>query len=412
MISPARLTWFRRVFLWGCLAPTVTIAVLALVLWSPWYRHAVKRRWVESLTASLGLEVALEQVWRDGRGITHLRRLTLRDPDSQQTVMAIDEVRWADHDGKLLVSLIRPELDCDQLATCWATVHHRLLRGPRGRGGQILVSAREFTLRAGQQTVTVGNVQGATRTSADARTALVEFRLPWAPEGDVARISAIRRQGQRTPELAFDSGRTPLPCWLVGSHWPAVETLGPRAEFAGKLKWSDESGASDLQLMGRFYNAELAGWVDGQPAGSFQGEGQLLVQRARWQRGRLVEAAGHVVSRAGLIRPQLLDALARSWQLRRPPLYGDMQQPIAWNRLEFGFYFDAAGLQLRGQCGEAPPGTLLASGTRALLLSDGRTLSLPTVSRALNGLTATDELAANILPFPRQAADPIRTADR
>jgi hypothetical protein len=97
------------------------------------------------------------------------------------------------------------------------------------------------------------------------------------------------------------------------------------------------------------------------------GTAEITVQKARFSRGRLEEAAGTFSSGPGVVSQSLVSAAIEFLHLVPKPANDHADMLRQYEQLSFAFVVDSAGLTLRGTCSAAP--------SVVMRLGDGTALS-------------------------------------
>jgi len=169
-------------------------------------------------------------------------------------------------------------------------------------------------------------------------------------------------------------------------------------------------------LTGQFASIDLGRLVHERFAQHLTGMGQVAVERARFDAGRLEEARGSLAMGPGTVGRGLLDAAVEQMRLvpNGPPV--ENGDPIAYGRLAANWRLDGGGLRLEGWCLELGPGTVLAgTGSWSIGEPANQPLPLAALVRTLvpGGTpevpaTPRAEWLLRHLPF----SDPAHAADR
>ena len=161
-----------------------------------------------------------------------------------------------------------------------------------------------------------------------------------------------------------------------------LEQLGSRSRFRGSI-WSTETPQGHrCEVIGEFTDVDLDGLVTDHFTHRLSGPANVTLQVARFQQGRLVEAAGTLQAGPGRIGRSLLDAAATRLKLA-PGTLPEPGDPIPYDRLACEFFVDSDGLWLRGQGSGDSSGAILTGRYGPLL---GNPASQPQPVVALLGM--------------------------
>jgi len=354
------------------LAPAVAISA-----WGLWWRSA---RHVaceaQQLGWRLGMVASLGGVRHPAPGELIYDDVWLREPEGRQPVFRCRklEVRWEDPPAKdqrpmLRVVLSRPEI----AASHWREVWHLVDRLLTGRMDAAGLSARLVAEQLSVVGCQPAHVIEQIDVRVDARTEGTWVDAVFRPAGEAhaepARLLIIRNR-QRTPAVTgfeLDTANTALPCGLLAVAMPGWDAGGAGCSFRGTLRVELSPDGPNGELDGQFLGVDLETLVADRLPHRLSGAADLVIQRARFRQGRLVEAAGSLVGGPGVIGRSLLEVA-----IQRLGMAGgggiDRADPIVpYDRLAVWFACDAKGIRFRGLAPSGAPGTLLFSRAGVLL---------------------------------------------
>jgi hypothetical protein len=145
------------------------------------------------------------------------------------------------------------------------------------------------------------------------------------------------------------------------------------------MVWAERTpGGWDGDVEGIFSQVDLEQLVTYRFPHKLSGVAQVTLNRAKFRNGRLVDAAGSLISQGGTVSRSLIDASVESLRLRPSQRLDELTaSPCPYQQLAFGFTINAEGLAISGNCDAA--GMLLAD-ARGALLSDSKQTNLPVVA--------------------------------
>ena len=365
-----------------CLAGFAVLCVLPTLLVGGWClsRHlpGYARAEAEQLGRQLGMTVRLDGLKHVRPGVMLYEGLELGDPETGQTVLRcrLLEIAQESADGEqgqtrtvLRITAAQPEVEAASLHRVWQCLQ-RTMEGSYGKlDADVRLAAAEVTLRAGDGSQTMTNVEGAIETLPGGTRAEVHFRLAGVDTPEPIGIRIVRNRQVSPPASGFElyTGGGELPCNVLAMGLEELKPLGPRCCFRGYI-WANETADGwEGEVTGQLVNLDLGRLVTDHFPHKLTGNGQLTIQSARFRHGRLEEGSAIVAAGPGTIDRSLLAAAIDRLSLvagKEPPPGGDC---IAYEELSLCATFDAHGLRLCGRCNAAKPGTILSDGRDCLL---------------------------------------------
>lgn len=402
----------RIAFFATCLAPSCAVLAWGALVRLPSYTRAHEL----AIADGLGLHAQLAKASSPRPGMMLYEALELSDPDTRQPLARFPFVEVQTSGDAVHVSLPFPAMiNGTRLDAFWNAVRHgvRPSRGWR----ELNFSAGNLTIHlpTGDQSFTaltgrIDNTQEHARVQLSVRRA-----ISGSQPAEAAELT-LERQWQSQPQatlVRLKTGGTPLPCALVASLWPDVETLGAESEFQGRIVAFEQAGRTKTELSGRLTGADLDRLVSGQFPHKLTGRATAVLELLTIEDGRLETAAGKITAGPGTISRTLVRSAQSNLNL-----HGSMEfhapgdGPVAYGEMNFAFKINREGLSLRG---ESPTvkGALLTDDRRRLLLGEPTGLVQPVVNLARTlvpqsqvQVPATRETAALIRALPVPSAMP------
>ena len=418
MHDRTRRTLCRGAFVLLCVLPSACVLGLSLYRHTPIYRSAIKSRWEQAFFQRLGLITTIDGVRQPDHQSLTLEGIKLVDPETGELLARVRVLELAESDHRHVLLASQPEIEPGQFARLCRVLDDRILRGPP-LDGEVQFLARELTL-LGENGQTFTDVQCSVGQHQAGIQLLVGFRLAGAAESAAAQLQILRNRQLSPPATGWHlrTGSTPLPCSIFKDYVPLLQNLGPACRFNGAV-WADAANHRwSGEIAGRFTHVDLDKLIAPFPH-KLSGTAELFFQRARFDDGRLLDAAGTIETDGGVISRSLVEAMGESLQLRRPrDTSPDPAQLMRYSHLACGYELTATQLRLSGTCPNAPTGTILL-GTSGPLLTESTIRSIPAVAlaRALSPgsqfqVPATREtrLLVDSLPIPTAGPSPVRQA--
>ncbi len=368
----------RTAFFAVCVLPALAVWAESSVLSSPSHKQTCEA----SLSQATGLRVAVDGVSYPRPGITLYTGLDLADPE---TGVRLARCRFLEAGGSdELTALVasQPELDAARLGPLWDIVHRRLREA--GTSRQLLrLSAAEATLHwpSGSQTLAECLAQlDLPGSPTEPRVAALSFRLAGSSAGEPIRIRVARKlsDGQPLTAIELHTGDATLPVELITAALGLANHLGSRATFHGSV-WLNETPAGfNGELSGQLADVDLQSLITEQFPHRLSGLAAITIQRTRFHRGRIEEAAGSLTAGPGVVSHSLIDAAALHLHLVRGTVPASDGSLVPYEQLGLAFVIDSSGLTLRGQC-DAASGAILQT-HEGVLLSESAGPSGPVVA--------------------------------
>jgi hypothetical protein len=164
----------------------------------------------------------------------------------------------------------------------------------------------------------------------------------------------------------MDTGPSSIPCRLLARCLKEVDALGPKCRFSGYVSTFSTPGGWSGELSGQLSGVDL-GYLSRQgSAGAMTGTADVAFQKAKFQRGRIDELVGRIVSGPGVLGHDMLTGLVAHLRFRRVPQMPATNESLAFDRLGLDFWIDNRGITIAGRC-EGLPGAVAVVGGRAIL---------------------------------------------
>lgn len=355
-------------FLVLCVAPTLGIAVCIGILRSPAYVAARRVACERRLSDALGLQVSVGQARELLQGVTQLEQVVLTEPETGAVIGRIRHLEFDQQDGRLVVLASQPEIDGEHIWRLWEALHERVLRTRAADASDALFYAGEVTIRqaGGEQATTLTDVRSWLRTTAAGPQATLEFRDAAVQMSEPAQLRITRNRQLHPPATRWElnTRSTALPCALLADYLDILRTVGDRATFQGTIEALPAAAGWEGEVAGRFVDVDLDRLTERQPH-KLSGLAELVLRRARFRDGRLIDAAGDLACHGGVVTRSLLYQADKSLGLVAAArlLAPQANTLVRFHQLRFGFTLDQSGIQIAGQC--------LPLGSGAVMTDDG-----------------------------------------
>lgn len=426
----------RALFVLLCLAPTAAVAAWVAAHYLPGRHAAIETEWRQRL----GLRVTIGRIAYPRPGEVRLTRLTLSDPETGVVVAQTPRVEIArrkfERGATQVLSIETIEVDPARLAELRQVVERRLRWGV---DTPARIHAANVQWFGGGQPISSFQMQ--LEPLADGGQVSLSFRPADSPENSPIRFRAIRRHAAGAPTLRWElnTGQSAIPCsWFAdlgvldelaelggsdnehsGRVAPdrdalAGNTILPETRFSGYIWANQTRGLWEAELTGQLVGSRLENLLPRESAARSTGPVHLWIERARLVAMRLEDATLRISAGPGEIDAAALGRWMRELGLRAtapPPVAG----AVSYDQIALRVSLDADGLNLRGACRNAPEGTVMIAGGRAVLYEPAaRRLPLAAVVRAVTPAahsyvpaTESAQRLARWLPLP--GADRLQT---
>jgi len=409
----------RLAFLLLCLLPTVAVTGWIGIIRLPAYQSARRASWQRELSRQWGLVVSLDAVRHPRRGVTLLDSVRLQDPETGKLIASIRQIEIGDRGDGWVVLAAQPEVQSDQIYRLWEAFHERFLRSDSPSESSILLHAGELTIRRDDQTgsSTLSDVRCRWTRAGDGPRISFEFRDVALPTAEPVQLRVTRNRQLSPPATRWelDTRSTPLPCSLLADQVPVLRWLGDDGTYQGTVDVVCSPSGWHGELAGRFRNVDLERLVTERYEHKLSGTAEVLFRRARFQNGKLSDAAGDVICGGGVVSRSLLAQADRTLGLVADSRVRALEADTLWRyrELRFGFDITANGLRLVGHCQNVGEGVVMADQYGPLLRDRpqeiAQVVALVQTLAAPNGeqvpATAEAYQLLHVLPIPSKDAD-------
>ena len=343
--------------------PAVFILLWGLHRQMPWHASAEARQ----LARLLGLRVQIEHIWHAKPGQWHYNGFSLHDPEDDRCLFRCERLEVtrtkpkSDSPTTLLLHAHNPTTDPSGanalFQLLWRAMQAQI--GPEPLDVQW--TADRLAFGPSDAPIQLEDLSGSMKSQPEAVLSQLQFRLAGSASAEPAHIE-LHRNRQTSPagvELKLYTGAGPLPCRLLAVGLPAFQTPGPDCRFRGYLRADRTSDGWLGELTGHFSEVDFGQLVQEQFAQHLTGVGQLTVERAGFNQGRIEYAWGSIAFGPGTLASPLLDNAVEQMSLIRNSLPGTQDGRVAYQELAANWQLTADGLRLEGRCASGNPGTLL-----------------------------------------------------
>lgn len=382
----------RRICIAGffllCIAPTALVAGWCVMRNLPGRTAAEARR----LSRELGLNVSLGDLSHPRPGVAVYQRLELTDAETGRTLLrcATLKAEWIETAGrgsrKMLVLIAsQPIIEADGFDRLGQLLCRILQRQTGPAEINVWLKPVDATLRTERYAQTLTELEGRIESLPDGVRTWGSFRLAGVDAPKPVRIHIARRRSSTPPaagfEFALDTGGAAVPCNILALGLPILQPLGSQCRFRGHLSAKQTPGDRthggwDGEISGNLFDVDLGSLVSRRFGHRFSGTGQVLVESARFRRGRLEEVSGELAVGPGEIGRSLIGAAVEHLRLVGG---GESYRPndsVPYQQLAVAFLMDSQGLRLQGRCSAGGKGAVLIDRYHRLL-SEPAVESLP-----------------------------------
>jgi hypothetical protein len=368
----------RTAFLAACVLPA-----LGVLVWSTILRGTPQRRACEAtLSRAIGLRATVESVAYPRPGITLYEGVELADAETGAPLIRCRFLEAGGNGGVTACVVSQPEFDALRLVDFWQLLASQL-READGTRRLVRISAGQATLHwpAGSQTLAECLAQFDLPGPPDApRIAMLSFRVAGQDAVEPVRLKIVRtlKNSQPVTSVEFHTAGAALPVDMLAAALRTANHLGSRAKFSGSVWFTETAEGIEGELTGQLTDVDFQQFVTEQFPHRLSGTAAITIQKARFGRGRLEEAAGTLSAGPGAISRSLITAAATHLHLVR----GSAPEPTGslspYEELAVAFVIDSSGITLHGQC-QGAAGAILQSHD-GVLLSEATGPSGPVVA--------------------------------
>jgi hypothetical protein len=354
------------------LAPTAVVLAYGLARHLPGHARSVADR----LSLQLGLKTSLSSVEYVCPGVVRYRGMELADAESGKAVIVCRTVLATESMAADNQGVRRPKVDLateglEIESTGLASLGRLLEQSLATRSDdapEIRLTAQDVLLRRLDGPTTLTTLEACLSITSAGPQAEANLRIAGLDSSRPIWIGLGRDRRSTPPESGFciDTGETLLPCSLLALGLPYVDEMGPRCCFSGRIGARRSAQGYRGDLSGRFVDVDLDRLVTERFPHRLSGTAELALEIARFEGGRLREAAGTVTGGAGQVSTSLLDSMTRSLGLATS-LENHAPALLGYETLRFAFLLDQRGLQLRGHAVRDDSGAILVDRWRVLL---------------------------------------------
>ena len=401
-------------FLGLCVLPTLAVAGLSIVRHLPWHRQAEEQR----LGQELGLEVSIESMEHVLPGVVRYAGLKLADPETGQELFRCAELAatWTsmtDSHGQTRPAIVLAATRAESAASAgerFEEVLRRRLECQAGRPEiEIRFTADQWTLHGDGESRMLQVVEGTgVGLMPNGIQAQLVFRLPGVNSAQPVRMRIVRNRQVSPPANGFDldTGPSPIPCRLLATCLKESGALGRDCRFSGHVSAFSTPGGWSGELSGELTSVDLGRLALENAAVGLTGRADVSLQKVKFQRGRIDELTGRIVSGPGTLGGGMLAALVTYLRLTPSPPLPAPGASLAFDRLGFDFWIDNHGVSIAGQCanlsGANRPRAVAVAGGRAIL-TEPAAQPQPVAALVQALLPVQSDWLARRLPLPDAA---------
>ena len=352
MHESQRRTLLRTLFVAACLLPTVATLLYGVATRTGLGRAAI----AEQLAAASGMRVEIDRIRYPRPGGAVLEGVRCLDPETGEVVVACREVETLRDREGLGMRAVGAEIFADRAARLFDALERHLRSETQGDAGKISFTTEELTWHVGKESQTLVDFEGLSgqEEKGNVRQLSASFRLPDADPAHPTALRIARYSKASPPEtvVELDSGTSPLPCVMFGPLVNAAELLGKQARWSGRLKlrrtrqgWEGATSSDAMDVDFRQLTSSFVG-------DRLWGTGEVRIHWAEFAAGRIARLRGTVVAGPGQISRDLLRAGIVQLGLGRVDTMIEEGPPVLFDRMEFDFSIDAAGLAIKSRSAE------------------------------------------------------------
>ena len=361
MHERTRLVLARLLFVLCCALPTSLTVTWIAATHTPWYEKRITDYLQDQIQRDTGLHLAFTEFDNPAPNRWVLSNVHLTDPETSQLMGKIREIHWAIQSNETTVLLEQPEINASHIAIVLESLHDHILCRPRKTEQPITLFANDLTIHSGSHAVTLSDVDA--RIANKQRSTLLSIELQVADADpnspmmlQVQRIRQEKNERRTMPSktvMSLNTKGTALPCSAFADFWPALGSLGRRANFSGSLKWEVQEGTWAVDLGGsRFNQIELDQLFENQ-AHRLSGTASITFDRGLVSPDqRIADLSGVFLAEQGLISKTLLSQASQNLNLRllKTEPWTRFTGDLPYDLFAIGFDINGTQLKLDGIC--------------------------------------------------------------
>jgi hypothetical protein len=360
-------------FLGLCVLPTLAVSGWGIARRLPWHRQAEEQR----LGQELGLAVSIESMTHTLPGVVRYGGLRLTDPETGLELfrcaeMAVTWTSMTDSQGQTRPAIVLAATQAESTTGAWQRLNEVLRRRLECQGGrpevEVRLTAEPWTLHDGAEPQVLQTVEGGVGLMPNGIQAQLAFRLPGVTAAQPVRMRIVRNRQVSPPENSFEmeTGPSAIPCRLLATCLQEATALGPNCRFSGHVSTFNTPDGWSGELSGQLSGVDLGRLARENAAGGLTATADVTFQKAKFQRGRIDEITGRIVSGPGALDRGMLAALVAHLRLTPSPQMPATGQPLAFDHMGLDFWIDNRGVSIAGHCADMP-GAVAVAGGRAVL---------------------------------------------
>jgi len=376
--------------------------------------------WERTLSDQLGLIVSIDKIDHPVRGVTALEVVELADPETRALVARIRQVEIGQNKDEWVLLASHPVIQGDRVGHFWEMLHDRLLRGHRSSDLRAQLVAGEVTIRRaeGDAASTLTGVRCRLAPTAEGPQATLEFRDVAFEMAEPAQLRVTRNRQVSPPATRWElhTGTTAFPCSVLAEQIEVLASLGDEATFQGTVEAMSTADGWEGRITGRFRQVDLDHVVTNRFDHKLSGTAEIVLQRAAFSSGKLVDAAGDVACEGGVVSWSLLDQAHESLGLIADARVRSIEANSLWrfHQLKFGFSLSREGVNIMGHCDSVGQGVIMADNNGPLLTDNpqeiAQVVALVRTLSSKNGEQVPATLEAyqllHVLPIPSNRGNP------
>jgi hypothetical protein len=369
-------------FVGVCVCPTLLVMVWAASHRFSWRRIRLER----DLTRAVAMSVAVGDVRFPRPGSMVLEGVSVSDPESGEEVARARLVEVVDTAAGRVATAFEPVVQIHVADELWRWLDQHVLRQDGLWESGVTILADQVTLETGapprrERAETLTGFRCLLSRTTGGPELKAAFGLAGLGQGDSVQLRVVRNRQQfpAATGVAVEAKRA-VPCRLLGGKMAG--TLGPRAEFQGRLWAVHTPQGWDIEIgPAQWTNVDLDRLVSDRLPRKLSGSAEMVLQQARVEQGRLVEGSGTIVAGPGYVGSSLLTAAAREMRFRQGVASAASRGATTrYHKIALSWRVDGRGPEpgftLRG----ALPGGAIMTGERGDLLREPVDRTVPTAA--------------------------------
>ncbi|MEC8474090.1 MAG: hypothetical protein VXZ38_05530 [Planctomycetota bacterium] len=351
----------RLLFVLCCAGPSILTITWILITCTTWFQNQTTQDLQERMESALGLSVTFESYQHPAPNHWVFANLNLRHPETLKRVGKVREAHWLIQGNDARMLLEQPELEANQIAALWKSIHDRFLCYPDNLKHPLSIAANDLTIKSGNHSFTLSDLDAWVENSQTQSSIVLQLHLADGLN-HAPMMMKVKRNRDKTEvaqsispstSVSLNTNGTALPCSALADFLPTIESLGSSATFTGNLRWELANNGWSIDLAGsRFTRIELDRLFENH-AHRLSGNATIELDRCFIAPNeRKSDLTGQIRVEEGLIGKTLLKQFAENLQFKllETEVWNQFSGDLPYDLIAMGFNINGTQMRLTGIC--------------------------------------------------------------